>query len=536
MHILSLKSIDWSFENINLKISSCFLITAHLNIYENLSNKILSKNNEGLKAIIDGSSLGYLKAENVSLILIRNSNITERNMESNSSSFVLHNSNMTILNSALTNNSIKFNSSEPTLLKASGNSSIIFLNCNVSGNIGYKYIIQVSNQSSIRFINSDISYNRILNVSFHPQDRSIVRIIGSSVSIMNCIFTQNKIESARNGGAVLWISVNFSMHLESSTFTKNQGISLSAGARTINITNCYIAENNSLKENIGTFSPVGTNVYMSNCTFFKNYADDGGAVCSWRNSTLYLKNCIFKENKAFTAGTFDTGGSRAHFENCTFIANEGILHTGAISGQSYSHLVIRDCLFKDNRGINGVGAVGAEFQSKLTIWNSTFINNTSGLRAGAVLIEKDGEAYISESTFINNSAVHHGCINANSNVTFQISRTLFVSNNATNAAVLYSEYNVRLQVVSSTFEDNAGENTIEVRQNSSLIIIDCQFSENNVSSGSVIFVYLNSNVATRNSTFLNHSTELHGTVIYGSQNSNITLVESKLCHNQANMG
>ena len=52
----------------------------------------------------------------------------------------------------------------------------------------------------------------------------------------------------------------------------------------------------------------------------------------------------------------------------------------------------------------------------------------------------------------------------------------------------------------------------------------------------LIFVYSNSNLAIRNSTFLNHSTALHGSVIYGSQNSNIALMESKMHHNQANLG
>ena len=143
MHNLFLKSINWSFENLNLRISSCFLATAHLNIYQNLSNEILSESNEGLTATIDGSSLGFLKAENVSHILITKSNITGRNTEGSSSFFVLHKSNMTIFNSVFTKNSIKFNSTKPTLLKASGNSSIIFVNSNVSRNTGYKNIIQV---------------------------------------------------------------------------------------------------------------------------------------------------------------------------------------------------------------------------------------------------------------------------------------------------------------------------------------------------------------------------------------------------------
>ena len=290
MHNLSLKSIDWSFENLNLKISSCFLATAHLNIYENSSNEIHSKIYEGLKITIDGSSLGYFRAENVSHIIIRKSSITGRNTESDSSFFVLQNSNMVIFNSTFTNNSIKFNATEPTFLNASGNSSIYFVDCIVSENIGYKNIIEVKNQNLISLINSSLSYNIIFNESFDPNERSIVRVNEGFVSIINCGFAHNQLDSAKNGGAVVYITSSFTINLESSTFTNNEGISLSAGAGQITIANCYIAENNSPQKITGTFIPYGTTIYILNSTFYKNYADDGGAVFSWSKSTIYFKN------------------------------------------------------------------------------------------------------------------------------------------------------------------------------------------------------------------------------------------------------
>ena len=47
---------------------------------------------------------------------------------------------------------------------------------------------------------------------------------------------------------------------------------------------------------------------------------------------------------------------------------------------------------------------------------------------------------------------------------------------------------------------------------------------------------LNSKISATNTTFHNHSKALYGTVIYGSQNSNIDLTESTLCFNQAKFG
>ena len=207
MHNLSLKRIHWSFENLNLGISSCFLATGFLNIHDNFSSD--SDFNDGLKVAIDDSRLGYMRAQNVSQIIIRNSNITGRKEEGSSSFFVIHNSNITISDSIFANNSIKFNSTEPTLLDASINSNITFVNCIVSGNTGYASIIQVSNQSFLRLIDSDFSYNKIFNESMDPkraEERSIVRINDSSISVVSSNFTHNELVSPENERSVVFIS------------------------------------------------------------------------------------------------------------------------------------------------------------------------------------------------------------------------------------------------------------------------------------------------------------------------------------------
>ena len=545
MDNLFLKSIDWTFENINLQVATCSLATANLKIYQTLSKESYPHYYEGINVSIDDSSLCYLRANDVAQITIRNSYINGRNAVS-SSFFVLQNSNMTISNSTFTNNSIKFNSTEPILLNASINSNIVFVNCTVTGNTGYISIIDVTDQSSLCLINSSINCNKIFNENISLKRHSIVRINESFVSAVNCTFTQNQLVSPSDEGAVLKIYAfsRSDLHLEGCIFKKNQGTSLSAHAwpgGKLLIKNCYIAENNSPWSTTGTFILNGYNggaYYLFNCIFTKNYADDGGGVFSYGISTIHFRKCIFKENKAFTVGGVDIcAAAITYFENCQFLANEGILHTGAIMGQYGAHLVIHNCLFKDNLGINDIGAVAIKLtQSELTVWNSTFINNTSENRAGAILLEGDATGSISQCTFINNSAVHHGCISVNSNVTLQIKSTYFIGNNAKVAAVIFSEYNATVEILFSKYEYNAGENSIEVRQNSSIIVMNSKFSDNNISSGSVIFVYFNSNVVVRNSTFFNHSTTQHGAVIYGSQNSNIYLKDSKMQQNFANLG
>ena len=131
--------------------------------------------------------------------------------------------------------------------------------------------------------------------------------------------------------------------------------------------------------------------------------------------------------------------------------------------------------------------------------------------------------------------MHYGCIETSSNVTLQISGAHFMNNIAKDATI-FSQDNVTMKIFASKFKHNKGGNYIEVHHDSSLTVVNSTFSENTISQGSVIYVDLNSNFFSKNSTFFNHSTELHGAVIHGSQNCNINLTESKLFQNQAKFG
>ena len=102
--------------------------------------------------------------------------------------------------------------------------------------------------------------------------------------------------------------------------------------------------------------------------------------------------------------------------------------------------------------------------------------------------------------------------------------------------MIFSRDNVMINIFFSKFKHNKGGNCIEVHHDSSLIVANSEFCDNTISQGSVIYVYLNSNLAANNSTFHSHSTELHGAVIYGSQSCNINLTESELFQNQAKFG
>ena len=313
----------------------------------------------------------------------------------------------------------------------------------------------------------------------------------------------------------------------------------------LNVTNCYFAENNSPESYRSTFTLKGTYLpgtnfsraiiyYFLNCTFTRNYAHIGGGA-DVIATIIYFKECLFKENTAFGSGAVLVRHSKAYFENCGFLDNEAIFQVGAIYGQDHSCLVIMNCLFQNNSGIASAGAVKVYGPSELSVWRSVFINNTSENRAGAILLEQNVISDILGCRFINNSAVHYGCIETDSNITLRINGTHFINNTATDA-IIFSQDKVMIHILFSKFEHNKGGNCIEVHHDSSLIVLNSNFSENTISQGSVIYVDLNSNIAATNSIFFNHSTDLHGAAIYGSQNCNINLTKSKLSYNRAKFG
>ena len=203
----------------------------------------------------------------------------------------------------------------------------------------------------------------------------------NDLTIKNSKFINNKI-FLNEGGAVY---SRGNLVVENSYFEKNKAY-LDGGAIScdgyVDLINTKFISNDAFKEEkrltvYGGAVSSKKGIYVENCLFSNNSADNGGALFS--RGDVIVKNSSFNKNIAFGSG-------------------------GAIYVDS-SNAVISTSTFVDNaaRQIEG----GAVFSSKWThIETSTFLRNTAKAKGGAI-----STSYIqfgNDVFFTNNSANDHG--------------------------------------------------------------------------------------------------------------------------------
>ena len=136
---------------------------------------------------------------------------------------------------------------------------------------------------------------------------------------------------------------------------------------------------------------------IKNCTFYKNYGSQGGAIYNLK-SNLLLSNCVFLENGVFlqcagftcfgavlvTAGAaiFNENG-KLLVQNSIFSLNQTAGTNGALTSTGNSaNVEVNQCLFYKNSSINTAAA--SAMQGTLKIINSVFALHTSNSGFGAV--------------------------------------------------------------------------------------------------------------------------------------------------------
>ena len=122
-----------------------------------------------------------------------------------------------------------------------------------------------------------------------------------------------------------------------------------------------------------------------------------------QDSTLVVKNTIFKNNKAnaFDGGAIWNKGT-ATITNATFDGNKAGHDGGAIFNVQDSTLVVKNTIFKNNKA-NAFDGGAIWNKGTATITNATFDGNTAGHEGGAIY--NDGVLFLTgTNTFTNNTA------------------------------------------------------------------------------------------------------------------------------------
>lgn len=142
---------------------------------------------------------------------------------------------------------------------------------------------------------------------------------------------------------------------------------------------------------------------ITNCTFERNVARGAPAIALFANSTLDLRNSIFKENNStlFNTGAIYTyTGATLTITSCSFVRNVA-LEKGAGAAILFgpANIVdIKDSIFLNNSAAQNGGAIFVSVGSSVAISGSVFGGNVAGNSGGAI-------AMVSANTSITNSIV-----------------------------------------------------------------------------------------------------------------------------------
>ena len=249
---------------------------------------------------------------------------------------------------------------------------------------------------------------------------AIANIKGNNSIVENCSFTDN---SAIIGSGAIYNSGNGSMILNSN-FTNNTSNSSEYGGGAIFNDNGSDFEvhnssfiNNSVSGDGGAISNnAGINFYVYNSSFINNFANgEGGALYNTggvANLTIDISN--FTNNTASFGGAILNRGT-VYLSNCSFIENIANQSGGAIFNENGINFAIYDSNFSDNKVTNsnklGGGAIFNKFGKNFSIFNTTFEgNNVTNGHGGAIYNNNSINFFIDNSTFDNNVADLGGAI------------------------------------------------------------------------------------------------------------------------------
>ncbi len=184
------------------------------------------------------------------------------------------------------------------------------------------------------------------------------------------------------------------------------GLQLPAGCTDVVVAGCIFEK--SIAKVGGGIAVIDAQVMLTNCTFYANTANYGGALAMEGKAVVDVVDSIFTSNFAPAAGgaAMVNAGATASFAGCTFLYNATDGEGGAIAaerlGQSPVSLKIADCTFNENRARTAGGAVAVSGPVRPVVTASGFTGNLATSGAGAISLRSGAKATLADCTFLHN--------------------------------------------------------------------------------------------------------------------------------------
>ncbi|GMH41543.1 hypothetical protein BSKO_09453 [Bryopsis sp. KO-2023] len=356
--------------------------------------------------------------------------------------------------------------------------------------------VECPNTPSVILMNVTFKENKLIEPSHFGEGGGLALLseCACSVRMQEMMFFRNRAE--RGMGGAVFSGRQIDMHMRSSIFESNSAemeggaIYLSEGDH--DVEGCKFLYNESKYQGGAIHAESSGSLLVSDSRFFRNAAEDGGAVAAF-DGEARLKNSSFEKNLALGGGAIYTSGQSLRILYSTFLENES--HLGGAVLFFFDEIAGVDCFMDDSVFMGNVAKTPTSSEretgqhlSPEENWQRYFIGS-----GGAVaIINRLGDTTSTGSlgerprlifdtnTFERNSAVNGGALLAAlaSDQFISLDACRFVHNSASQtggAGVVRQDESVRFNC--GPEQERAPLSAIAVRQ--------CENVQNNTVTSSV---------------------------------------------------
>lgn len=340
---------------------------------------------------------------------------------------------------------------------------------------------------------------------------------GGVVNILDGIFEDNNATAIENNGTLNIYGGHFT-----NNSIKGNGLIVNEGSGTVNFYGGLFNKNSA--DNGAIVYAKGGKVNFVGGRFEENLADAKGGVFAQENEdeVLNVTGCDFINNRADQGGCFAVTGKAsikdAHIMNCS--ANNG----GAVYAENNADVTAKDSLFYGCWAVNNGGAVCVYRSCKFTADNCKLNCCSASENGGAVYTL--GTTVIDNSEMIGNNAKNGGVVCVN-NGTAKISKSKASQNEAVVKGSVVCNNGKEVQIIDNEFTNNGVNDlkqetmgTVYVSKGSTASIRNNKFNGNYSKSGSA--VYTEGTTSLNNCVVVNNTAFNCGTVYVAGGKADVT--------------
>jgi predicted outer membrane repeat protein len=228
------------------------------------------------------------------------------------------------------------------------------------------------------------------------------------------------------------------------TFRKNLAVTggaIGGDAAGPSVRHCTFEDNGARSG--GAVRLVRSTPRFVDCTFARNAADSmGGALLSDTATVLVLESCTFTRDSASRGGALCLAGGMASLSECTIDSNTATMG-GGVAVQEDGSYELSYCTFRANTASWG-GAIAASAAATVSGEQMTFESNIADSLGGAVYVGASGPSGALSGTFVaqtcrfvKNAATAGGALFGDSTSDIRLTAVYAEQNSASSGGALY---------------------------------------------------------------------------------------------------